>query len=350
MAKEIYAGIDLHKNQFTACILKNGEVMEEGTKYCLSDEGLSSFASRLQQFTLKNDKIKVAFESTGNARYFKTEMDRRNFESHVINTLRFKVVNLSTNKTDKNDARTIADFLEKDMLPESHLCSAYSESIRRILKVRSLLVSDCTAIKNQAHAVLLAYGIITQLSQFQSRKARLRFTQSIENPQLKQSLCMLFKTLDALESQIKSLERDLIELTISDNNVRLLKTIPGIGIVNACTISAYTDDIRRFSSAKQFSSFCGIVPWVQSSNESSYYGRITKRGPKELRTALVQCVVAMVRLQESTGETRLMKGYQVLKDSKCSGKAIIATARKLSCIIYTMLSKNKPFDMSLQQK
>ncbi|MCR5760948.1 MAG: IS110 family transposase [Sphaerochaetaceae bacterium] len=348
MAKEIYAGIDLHKNQFTACILKDGEVMEDGTKYPISSEGFSSFSSRLQQLTGKNGTVKVAFESTGNARYFKTEMNRRNFESHVINTLRFKVVNLSTNKTDKNDSRTIADFLEKDMLPESHLCSAYSESIRRILKVRSLLVSDCTAIKNQAHAVLLAYGIITQVSQFQSRKARVRFVDRLSNHALKQSLTMLFKTLDSLESQIKSLEHDLTDLTIQDNNVRLLKTIPGIGIVNACTISAYTDDIRRFENAKQYSSFCGIVPWVQSSNESAYYGRITKRGPKELRTALVQCVVAMVRLQETTGNTRLMKSYQILKDSKCSGKAIIATARKLSCIIYTMLSKGKPFDMSMQ--
>lgn len=346
MTHKLCAGIDLHKNQFTTCVLKDGEVVEEGTKYPLSEEGFASFTSRMQKLS-KNGKVQVAFESTGNARFFRTQMEKNNYESHVINTLRFKVVNLSTNKTDKNDARTIASFLDKDMLPESHLCSAYSESIRRILKVRSLLVTDCTAIKNQAHAVMLAYGVITRVSQFQSVKSRNQILNNTENFALKKSLSVLFKTLNKMEKEINELEKDLADLTAHDKNVMLLRTIPGVGIVNACTISAYTDDIRRFKDAKHYSSFCGIVPWVQSSNESAYYGRITKRGPKELRTALVQCVVAMVRLEEKTKDMRLIKSYHVLKEEKCSGKAIIATARKLSCIIYSMLSKGQPFNENM---
>ncbi|MGX8685442.1 MAG: transposase, partial [Spirochaetales bacterium] len=148
------------------------------------------------------------------------------------------------------------------------------------------------------------------------------------------------------EGQVKTMEKRLNEITRADRNVRLLMTIPGIGIVNACTISAYIDDISRFESAGHFSSFCGIVPWVQSSNDSSYYGRITKRGPQELRTALVQCVVAMIRMSDKTCNTRLMKQYAALKENKSSGKAIIATARKLSTVIYVMLRDSVPFDIT----
>ena len=102
--------------------------------------------------------------------------------------------------------------------------------------------------------------------------------------------------------------------------------------------------IDRFDSYKHFSAYCGLVPWVQTSNESIYYGRITKRGPQKLRTALVQCVVAMVRMEDKTSNYKMMHQYQELKNDKSSGKAIIATARKLSRIIYIMLKSNTPFD------
>lgn len=58
---------------------------------------------------------------------------------------------------------------------------------------------------------------------------------------------------------------------------------------------------------------------------------------------MVQCVVAMVRMEDKTGDFELMKQYQKLKEEKSSGKAIIATARKLSRIIYIMLKTKKPF-------
>jgi transposase len=66
------------------------------------------------------------------------------------------------------------------------------------------------------------------------------------------------------------------------------------------------DDIGRFSSAKKLAAFAGLAPWVQDSNETIRHGRITKRGPEELRTALVQMVMGMRRLKAETLEWRLM--------------------------------------------
>ena len=69
----------------------------------------------------------------------------------VVNTLKFKIVNESVKKTDRHDASTIAEFLEKEMLPEARLCSRESEELRRLLKVRTSLVRTMVGVKNQIH-------------------------------------------------------------------------------------------------------------------------------------------------------------------------------------------------------
>lgn len=343
MDNMLFAGIDLHKTQFTVCVLKGNQTIEDNTKYETRAEGYNAFITRMNQISEHNPKqVRLAIESTSNSRYFKEMMEKHGFNVTVVNTLRFKVVNLSTKKTDKNDAKTLAEFLSRDILPQSHLCTAESEGIRRILKSRSLLVQNSVALKNQAHAVLLAYGIITRTAQFQSKKGRDKVLQSLSEDR-KKVMSILFDTLEAIEIQQKRLERNLRSITKEDEDIRLLMTIPGVGIVNACTIRAYMDDIDRFLTYKSFSAFCGLVPWVQNSNETVHYGRITKRGPQELRTALVQCVVAMVRMGSKTGNLSIIRQYHLLKEQKSSGKAIIATARKLSRIIYVMLKTKTPF-------
>ena len=85
---------------------------------------------------------------------------------------------------------------------------------------------------------------------------------------------------------------------------------------------------------------------MQCSNLTEHYGRITKRGPEELRTALVQLVLGM-RRSKKTLSWRIMERYSAMKLEKGSGKSIIATARKLSRIIWCMLTEEVPFDPSL---
>ena len=127
--------------------------------------------------------------------------------------------------------------------------------------------------------------------------------------------------------------------------VELLKTIPGCGEICAWTIRAYTDDIKRFANPKKYASFAGLAPWVQNSNETIHHGSITKRGPKELRTALVQVVMGLRRMKEKTYSWRFMQRYEAMKKHKGSGKAIIATARKIAVVIWNMLSEDVEFDI-----
>jgi hypothetical protein len=119
------------------------------------------------------------------------------------------------------------------------------------------------------------------------------------------------------------------------------------GEVCARTIRAYTDDVKRFASPKKYASFAGLAPWVQNSNETIHHGSITKRGPKELRTAVVQVVMGLRRMKEKTFSWRHMRRYEAMKKGKGSGKAIIATARKIAVIIWHMLSGDAEFDIGL---
>lgn len=117
-------------------------------------------------------------------------------------------------------------------------------------------------------------------------------------------------------AEVKKLEAILEEMTKDDPVVALIRMIPG----------------------------AGLVPWVQNSAERERHGKIAKRGPNELRTALVQVVLGMVRNKRQTGTYRIMECYDRLNRAKGSGRSFIATTRILSEIIWHILEGNQPFD------
>lgn len=341
----VSVGVDLHKTQFTVYWRFEGKKEGRFGRYLTNEKDYQRFETDLSAYLVDGHEVALAVESTGNARYFKLRTERVGVRVVVVNTLKFKVVNQSVKKTDKHDASTLAEFLEKDMLPESRLCSAESEELRRLLKVRKSLVRTNVSIKNQIHGLLLSLGIESKRGSLQSKKERRRVKSVLEAHHLDGAAVEpLFETIDLLNSQVKKLENVIEELTAQDEAVQLIRSIPGAGLITGATIRAYMDDIRRFETPSQLAAYAGLVPWVQNSNEQIRHGRITKRGPNELRTALVQVVLGMVRCKRRTGTYRIMARYDRLKKNKGSGRSIIATARALSEIIWYMLERNEPFD------
>jgi transposase len=177
----------------------------------------------------------------------------------------------------------------------------------------------------------------------QSKRGRQKILDTLKQADNELVVQPLFETIEQLGKSVKSIEAELEKLTEGDRTVELLLTISGCGKISAWTIRAFTDDISRFASAKKYSAYAGLVPWVQNSNETIHHGKITKRGPEELRTALVQVVMGMRRCRTMVS-WRLMERYTELKRTKGSGKSIIATARKLSKIIWRMLSSDEEFN------
>lgn len=353
-ASRIYVGADLHKLQFTvnAICEESGEIVLEGV-FRTSDEGYQAFCRKMH--AIENERgcsIEIAVEATGNARYFKNRMEAEGFGVVVVNTNKFKVITTSTKKTDANDAATLAYYLSKDMLPESHLCDQTSEEIRRMLKTRSILVSSAVKIKNQIHGMLLGYGIETKAAQFQSKKRRQELVNDLADHGFSQftasSLEVTLSILDNLGTEVKRIEAQIKEMTKENEDIGLLMTMPGIGFVTAATIASYTRDIERFEGDfKRFSSYLGIVPGVHNSGESIHLGKITKRGPQDLRTAFVQVALGIIRQPLKTRDWKLIQDYKAMKTTKGSGRAIIALTRKVARIIFVMINKQEPFDFSL---
>jgi len=158
-----------------------------------------------------------------------------------------------------------------------------------------------------------------------------------------QSVKLMVEIISQMEAAVKIIEKQLSELTKDDQMVNRLLTIRGCGKITAWTIRAYTEDISRFNSAKKYAAFCGLVPWVSDSNETIRHGKITKRGPQELRVSFVQMVMGIRRCKD-TANWRIMQRYDYMKTHKGSGKSIIAAARKLAEIVWVMLSNNNDFD------
>ena len=337
-------GVDLHKGQFTAHWRSEDGIGGGTRRYATSDSGYRAFEKQLCAARDAGAELKVAVESTGNTRYFKNRVESVGIPVTVVNSVKFKVVTESVNKTDKRDAATLAQFLEKDMLPEARLCSQESEELRRLLKVRANLVKTIVSVKNQIHGLLLSMGIESKRAQLQSAKERRRVKCELAAHNVAgATVDPLFETIERLSAEVKKIEKILQEKTAKDEVVQRIRTIPGAGLITATTIRAFTDDISRFATPAKYASYAGLAPWVQNSNETVRHGRITKRGPSELRTAMVQVLLGMVRSRRTRGY-RLMQRYQEMKRHKGSGRSIIAGARSLSEIIWHMLTNEQPFD------
>ena len=148
--------------------------------------------------------------------------------------------------------------------------------------------------------------------------------------------------LEIIVGEIRNLNEAIVKIDeqIKDKGSKLdghknITSITGIGDTSAAIFLNTIGDIKYFKDDKALASYFGIVPRMRISNETVHMGRITKMGNKIARTALVQCTFVAIR-----HSPYLRAFYDRLKVKKGSGKAIIATARKLLGIIYNTL-KNK---------
>jgi len=327
-----WIGVDLHKNRFTVSYLgANGEY--ELLEFTVSAKGIKSFKETLT----KDDEIAV--ESTGNAGYFVRQTENAVKVVKVINPLQFKIISSSVKKTDEHDAVIIAKYLSKGLIPEVRMRTKEESQISSLISTRDRMVKLRTALKNKVHNILNANGIVTKREAFSSDKGLNNvLVLNIDEAYLFE-LRIIVGEIHSLNKAIDEINKELTNRGKKINGHQNLTSITGIGDISAAILLNTIGNINDFDSDKKLAAYIGIVPRVYVSNETSQYGKITKMGNKIARTALVQSTLVAIR-----HNPYLRSFYSRLKAKKGSGKAIIATARKLLTIIYRTLKNDWVFE------
>lgn len=325
-------GVDLHKNSFRVCYYENDKKYDFET-HRVSVKGLEGFKQGLK----KTDDLAV--ESTGNTGHFVRAIEGGVKRVRVINPFQFKIISESVKKTDDEDALKIARFLSKDMIPEVRMKTKAESQLGSLIGTRDKFVKLRTALKNKVHNILNANGIVTKTELLTSDK-------SLEKVLGKGLDASYQFELEIIVGEIRHLNEAIakIDMQIKDRG-RTLKgyegvtSITGIGDLSGTILLNAIGDVKYFRDEKALASYFGIVPRIYASNETVHMGRITKMGNKIARTALVQSTLIAIRYSPY-----LRAFYDRLKAKKGSGKAIIATARKLLGIVYNTLKNNWVFE------
>lgn len=328
-----YIGVDLHTNSFTCCFLQDsGE--ERIRTWPLQDGGLDIFIKELKA------EDHVAIEATGNAAHFCKMVAPHVTKVVVIAPWQFEVIRRSVKKTDKHDARAIALFLSKDMLPEARIKSDEHMQLSSLITTRDQLVKLRVSLIGKVHGMFVRHGLKVKREVLTSKAGFIREVSGHEWSLLeKAELRVIENQISSLRDNIKQLEKDITAYVQTLPGYESLISIKGIGPLSAAVMLTHIGDIADFKNAGKLAAYFGIVPKVSNSNETNNSGRITKRGNKLARTTLVQCTLIAKRYSPY-----FQSFYESVKARRGTGKAIIATARKLLNTIFHTLKNGWVFD------
>lgn len=247
-------------------------------------------------------------------------------------------------KTDRKDARGIAQLLRLGWYRPVHCKSDAAQQTRALLTARKALQSKWHDMEMCIRGLLRGFGLKvgpTTRRSFEPRARELAAT----NPVVAQVIDALLKARTVLVEQFRRLDARVIEQARKDERARLLMTVPGVGTLIATTFVAAIDDAGRFRSSRSVGAHFGLTQRKYQSGETDVTGRISKCGDEEVRTALYEAAHIIL--------TRPVKGSELkswaARVAKRSGmkKAKVALARKLGVVMHRMLVDGTCFDPRL---
>jgi transposase len=248
-------------------------------------------------------------------------------------------------KSDRNDARGIAQLMRLGWFRPVHCKSMSAQETRSLLTARKLVQSKLHDIENSLRGILRSFGLKV------GKTTELRFAGRIEelvagHPHLQAIATALLAVRAVLRKEFAAFEKQAHKLARSDARTRLLMSTPAVGPIVALTYVSAIDDPARFKSSKQAGAHYGLTPKKHQSGETDYTGRISKIGDGSVRTALYEAAHIIL--------TKPLKGCSKLKSwamriARRSGmsKAKVALARRLAVIMHRMLADATPFNAAV---
>jgi transposase len=280
-------------------------------------------------------------ESMNGARFVHDELVRYGWEVLVADAQRVKGLAPLACKTDKIDARVLAELSLRDLVPSIWLPSPELRCERERSRWRLHLVKHRSILKNRVHASLIAFGHQVPMADlFGAGGRRLLAELDFPEPWLGHVRASV-ELIDDLDRRIAEIERWLQHSGADHRYIPLLMSAPGIGWVTGFTIAAEIGDISRFSSPVKLTGYTGLCPRVNQSGDMDRRGPISKHGPRYLRWGLMEAAIhasAHPLYKERYQRTKRRLGRQ-----RGAKVAQIELARKLTEAIWYMLTRNQPF-------
>lgn len=325
--------IDLAKNVFQACGV-NEHIKPQFNKKLKRNELLDFMRQQLPTV--------VVMEACYSSHYWGRELTKLGHDVKLIPAQHVTPF-VRGNKNDHNDAFAIAEASQRAHIRFVPVKSEHQQKISCLHRIRERLVKNKTAMSNQARGLLSEFGAVFPCGQ----NALLNgLTSVIDNAQYSQRLQDMVKQMlseyNTTIERLKSIKKQLDEFVDESESGKILRSIPGVGVINASALLAAIDKGQAFNNPKEFAVWLGLTPKQHASGNISKMGGITKRGDRYLRKQLVHGARALVsRAAKSTDPLSLWATK--LRVTKPFNKVAVAVAHRLARLIWILLTRQEHY-------
>lgn len=333
-----YAGIDVSLECSSVCVVDaSGRVVREGKVASEPEALIGWFAS------LGFELARVGLEAGPLSQWLYAAMRQAGLAVELLETRHVRdAFKAMTVKSDRNDARGIAQLMRLGWFRPVHCKSMEAQETRAVLTARKLVQAKLRDVENSLRGILRGFGIKVGKTTERGFAARIEALVA-GHPSLETIAAALLAVHAVLVREFKALEKQVRSMARSNAMAKLLMSTPAVGPIVALTYASAIDDPGRFKSSKRVGPHFGLTPRKYQSGQTDYSGRISKKGDALVRTMLYEAAHIML--------TKPVKGCATLKSwamrvARRAGmkKAKVALARKLAVIMHRMLVNETPFN------
>jgi transposase len=322
-----FAGLDVSVKDTSVCIVDDtGKIIREVKVVSEPDALLAALRNPAYHFK------RIGLEAGPLSQWLFSALAEADLPVICVETRHLRaVLKAQINKTDRNDARGIAQMMRVGLYRPVHVKTLRSQKLRMLLTHRKLLQSKAIAVENDLRATLRNFGL--KVGVVGTVKFEARIKELVENlPDLAVLVEPLLVVRRVLREQIGVLHCRLLAIVRDDEVCRRLMTVPGVGPVVALTYRATVDVPARFRNSKSVGAVFGLTPAKDQSGESDRSGAISRCGDEMMRTTLYEA--AQILLVRSTRWSWLKAWAMKIARHRGMKKAIVALARRLAVIMH----------------
>ena len=338
-----YVGVDLHKQVISLCVV----VQNGSQRIVLQRKRLACHeTAAIVQFFRSLGKFQVVVEATASYEWFVELVEPLAERVLLAHPRKLRVIAESTRKTDKLDAQVLAEFLALDMIPQAHRPTPRVRQHRALVRQRQFLQRRITSAKAKVRNILARYNADVKNLFTAEGQAHLAAQQLLAQDRF--IVDQLLVDLAHYSQQRQAADRRLLEFaktaTLAEKEARaVLASVPCVGTVTIDVVLAELGDLRRFRSQKQVAAYAGLAPKVRESADHRQDGGITKEGSGLLRWVLIQTAWRLV-----TKTRRWGLAYEKLKSRKGARRAIVAIARRLLGLMFSLLRRGERYSLGTE--